>query len=203
MKLTNIFLLLPCILLLVLSNGCAAPGSALGRVGLSGMVTGIENPNDLRVRAVLPEVYGLGGLDRLFGKPSDYGNADLFGGSAIDSKGEFSIIFDPLVYHAAFWLLPPLGFQPKYPPDPYFAIQFSNAPDQIYIVQKRWGKIQYEVWSLPDKKELQRENAFWRIVNGSIEETEFDFKERKINGKIMRIEVSNQKSIESSQHTKN
>ena len=188
--------------MIIFSNGCAAPGSALGRVGLSGMIIDNDKPNDLRIRVVLPETYGLGGLDRVFGKPSDYGNVDLFGASTIDSKGEFNILLNPTVYHAAFWLVPPLGFQPKYPPDPYFAIQFSNAPQQIYLVQKKWGKIKYEVWTMPEKKELKVEDAFWHIVNGSIEETEFDFEGKKLKGKIMKIEISKQKSNESLQRTR-
>lgn len=176
------------------SGGCAAPGSALGRIGLSGLISENERPPELKVKAVLPETYGLGGLDRFFGKPSDYGNMDHIVVSEVDEKGEFVVSFGPIVYHASFWLIPPLGFYPKFPPDPYIALGFSNVPEQVYFVQMRWGKIRYEVWKVPDKSEIPIAEAYWRIADGVIEETVFESDGRKLNGKILKLKIAKQRA---------
>lgn len=182
-------------------TGCAAPGSMMGKVELSGMITDSQSLQDLKVKVVLPETYGLGGLDRFFGKPSDYGNTDHVGVVGVNEKGEFDIAFGPIVYHAAFWLIPPLGFQPKYPPDPFLAIGVSDSPDQVYLVQKKWGKIVYEVWDVAAKTRIPIEKASWRITDGSIEKTEYEYKEMKLNGKVMKLKIQRQASNPSMQPT--
>ena len=83
-------------------NGCVGPGSALGKIGLSGAFSENERFSGLRVKVVLPETYGLEGLDRIFGKPSGYGNKDPLSFSEVDEKGGFFVSFDPMVYHASF-----------------------------------------------------------------------------------------------------
>ena len=74
----------------------------LGQNWLSGAFSENERFSGLRVKVVLPETYGLEGLDRIFGKPSGYGNKDPLSFSEVDEKGGFVVSFDPMVYHASF-----------------------------------------------------------------------------------------------------
>lgn len=98
------------LILLIVSamlSGCVAPGSSIGRVGIKAYCES-NGSSTSEMRAVLTKEYGLGGLDRYFGKPEDYGHSDVEK-FAHRKDGRYLIDFPPVVYHISFWLLPPLG----------------------------------------------------------------------------------------------
>ena len=106
--------LLTCITFVLLCTGCAAPGSALGRIALSGTV---ESTKPLVLKVTLPMEYGLSRLDLAFSDPNDFGHTDQRVDIDVD-ESEFHHEFPPVIYHILMWFIPPLGSYPKQPPEP-------------------------------------------------------------------------------------
>jgi hypothetical protein len=148
-----------------LLTSCAAPGSAIGRVAFSGIVVSGGSAAPVSLEATLPKHYGLGGLDLVMNTPEDFGHKDQT--VTIEVKdGAFSFQFPPIVYHVAFWLLPPLGAFPKQPPEPAYFVRFSDTPEEIYLVGLDRGTFRYQVFSRSSRQELKHEEATWRFTRG-------------------------------------
>lgn len=153
------------VLALASLQGCAAPGSAIGRISIDGEI----NPppkEELSVRVTLDKHYGLGGLDEYFGKPEDYGHHDIINILDVSKEGIFNGPEAEVIYHMTFWLLPPLGVIPKTPPKPYYFLEFSNKKDEIYLVGEAKDGFDYKVYDIPTKNEITKENACWNILSG-------------------------------------
>lgn len=146
-------------------QGCAAPGSAIGRVSIDGEIYPPPK-EELSVRVKLDKHYGLGGIDEYFGKPEDYGHHDIISILNVSRKGIFKGPKVEVLYHMTFWLLPPLGVIPKTPPKPYFFIEFSNKKDEIYLVGEAKDGFDYKVYDIPRNKEIAKEEASWHILSG-------------------------------------
>jgi|SRR5262245_23157615 len=157
-------LILP-LLVAITSSGCAAPGSALGHLGFSGAVSEPNSAAPLTIAITLPRDYGLGGLDRAFGKPEDYGHKDHTVTTAV-SEGTFTVEFPPVVYHVTFWLLPPLGAYPKRPPAPVYYVSFSDAPEEVYLVGMKGEEFDYRVFDRASRQARPKTAAAWSIVDG-------------------------------------
>jgi len=167
-----------CIGLLVLVSGlitgCAFPGSSLGILKLNGQIDDYRPSGEpLKVRAMLPKEYGLGGLDHAFGKPEDYGHSDRIEIEAVDADGNFAFRHE-VVYHITFLLLPPLGVIPKTPPLPVYLVGFSDCHDEVYWVDFKRNKPIYRVYRMPQKQEIPLDKARWTISDGSVQELDVD-----------------------------
>jgi len=147
----------------LLLAACAAPGSALGRIGISGAVVS-DQPLD-SIQVTLPKYYGLEGLDLVMNKPEDFGNTDRTVLIHVVG-GQFSYEFQPIVYDIIFWLLPPLGPFPRHPPEPYFTVAFSGTPDEVYLIGFEKGTFRYKVYSRSSHAQLAHDRASWIIEKG-------------------------------------
>ncbi|MDX2109048.1 MAG: hypothetical protein SFY80_02280 [Verrucomicrobiota bacterium] len=160
MKIFALIFAIPALLL----SGCVAPGSSVGRVGLKAQ---LDKPYTaaMELRAVLTKEYGLGGLDRHFGKPEDYGNRDIVKVAPLTNE-KFQIEFPRLVYHIDFWMLPPLGALPRQPPPPMFWIELSDSPDEVYQVGFVKHQFKYRVWDRSSRLEKSASEAKWLLFDG-------------------------------------
>lgn len=148
----------------VLLSGCVAPGSAIGRLGLKARCDQqSEAPKEVRV--FLAKDYGIGGLDRYFGKPEDYGHRDLEQ-VASAAEGRYRIEFPPVVYHISFWLLPPLGAYPKQPPPPVYYLRFSGSEEEVYLVGIDKSGFRYRVFDRQSRQEKKPSEAAWILADG-------------------------------------
>ncbi len=147
----------------MLLASCAVPGSSLGRIGISGAIVSGKPLDSIQV--TLPKSYGLGGLDLVMNKPEEFGNSDRTVIVRIVG-GQFSYEFQPIVYHIAFWLLPPLGPFPRHPPTPFFTVAFSATPDEVYLMGFERGAFRYEVYSHSSHAHLAHDHASWIIESG-------------------------------------
>ena len=148
------------VLLALLLSACAAPGSKIGRIALSGTVS--ESPSDsLSLEVTLPKHYGLGGLDLIMSSPEDFGHKDQTVQVEV-VEGRFSFQFPPLAYHATFWLLPPLGAFPKQPPEPAYFVRFSDTPDEVYLVGFGWVPV-----DLAERERFGSWSARWMAYNSA------------------------------------
>jgi hypothetical protein len=152
--------------LVVAGTGCAAPGSKMGRLALSGTIDA-TTPSEANVRlaVTLPKTYGLGGLDRFFGKPEDYGHGDRTVRAEVSGK-TFSVELPPIVYHVTMWLLPPLGAFPRRPPAPVYVVEISDAPTEVYLLGFERGQFAYRVFDRSSRVEKPRDQALWRLSGG-------------------------------------
>ena len=115
---------------------CAAPGSAMTQVGISGRVVDAAGApvSGEQIEVLLPPSYGLAGLDSVMGEPSDYGHRPLRASITTDAEGRFSHLFPGTTYSIAFWLVPPLGALPRKPPQPTVAVRTpSIAPNWVLV----------------------------------------------------------------------
>jgi hypothetical protein len=146
-----------------LFTGCVAPGSSVGRIGLKAHCEANESsPKELRV--VLTKEYGLGGLDRYFGKPEDYGHRDIeMVASATDGRyrAEFAV-----VYHIDFWMIPPLGPLPRHPPAPVYWLQIADSPEEVYLAGFDKRGLRYRVFDRLSRKEKKDSDARWKLADG-------------------------------------
>lgn len=150
---------------IVTLSGCAAPGSAIGRIGFSGNLDGVPLDRPVSLRVTLPKAYGLGGLDLVMNTAEDFGQKDqtIF----IELKaGSFEYEFPPLVYHITFWLMPPLGAFPRQPPAPVFVVTFPDANNEIYLVGMDGDNFRYDVYKGTSREKLKHEAASWLIEHG-------------------------------------
>ena len=136
-------------------TGCAAPGSSLTRVHVSGRLAkpnGDAVPNE-RVKLVLPAAYGLEGLDAKFGRPGWYGHSDQEALISTDETGSFEYLFDPVSYSIVYFLVPPIGARPKYPPAPYLLVSVPSAmATDAYVVAFPDGEFRYRVIDLRSRR---------------------------------------------------
>jgi hypothetical protein len=151
-----------------LQTACAAPGSALRTLSFKGeMKTALGEPLPGRpVRLAIPAEYGLGGLDRFFGGPQAYGHRDQFLEATTEPDGSFAVGHGPVVYHIGFWLLPPLGPRPRYPPAPTFFAILPDAPNEVYRIHVDGRRVRYHVFDRQSRARIPAERATWAIVSG-------------------------------------
>jgi len=127
-------------------TGCAFPGSSLTQVEFRGRLVD-EGGAPLvgeQLRLTLPAGYGLAGLDRTFGEPSDYGHRDQIAVVRTDTDGRFAHVFEPTTYSMSFFLLPPLGAIPGDPPAPAIYIRWPEHAPTMLVVQNDDDEI--ECW---------------------------------------------------------
>lgn len=146
-------------------QGCAAPGSAIGRIRIDGEFN--PPPSEkLKLRITLDKQYGLGGLDEYLGEPEDYGNEEKINILTVDEDGIFYGPEAQIIYHITFWILPPLGVYPNAPPKPYFFLEISNKKEEIYLVGDTDNGFDYKVFNIPSRDEISKEDAYWAIKSG-------------------------------------
>jgi hypothetical protein len=87
-----------------------------------------------QIDVLLPNQYGLSGLDARWGKPEDYGHRDQKATLATDDTGRFEHAFMPTTYSIAFWLIPPLGPIPRKPPEPYFYLKLPSQTNEFWVL---------------------------------------------------------------------
>ncbi len=155
--------------LLLLLSSCAAPGSALGKVGIRANIS-LPLESDLRLRITLDESYGLGSIDRYFGKPEDYGHKDQVTVLTMKPDGSFEDQIFEVLYHVTYFILPPLGPIPRKAPKPYYIIEFSNIKDEIYVVGEPRTGFEYRTYSYSKNAEFSKDEAYWRITSGEFTE---------------------------------
>lgn len=144
--------------LAVCLTGCVVPGSRVGYLALRGTLA-VEDGTPLdgeTIEFFLPAAYGLGGLDRHFGEPEDYGHQDRRFSATTDERGEFMCDLGESVYHATMWFLPPLGMRPRRPPPLFLLVKVPRCGGEYYAVQTWDGE--YKVFA-PDGSELPRSEA--------------------------------------------
>lgn len=127
---------------ILLLAGCALPGSAVGNLEVHGSILNVAGeplPGE-PIEIVLPAEYGLGGLDRYFGEPGDYGNSDRRYAGTTDESGGFRWECGEVVYHASVWILPPLGLLPRRPSAPFLLIRFPRCGGEYYAVNTASGE---------------------------------------------------------------
>ncbi len=125
-----------------LLTGCVIPGSNTGHVSIRGslaLATGEPLPHR-EIQFLLPAAYGLGGLDLVLLEPEDFGQQDHSFRVTTNSKGKFDYHLGDRVYHVDFWLLPPLGAVPRYPPAPFLLVRVPSFPGEYYAVQTYNGQ---------------------------------------------------------------
>lgn len=170
-KASNYFLTFFATAMVTLSGCCVVPGSNLGLLRLTGHIDDYRPGQEpLRVKILLPKVYGLGDIDRVFGQPEDYGHRDKVELREVGQDGAFSVEFE-VVYHVTVLLLPPLGGFPKRPPTPVYVLGFSDAREEVYVIDFEKEKLHYTVYHRPTRVEIPHEKAVWAIVDGSVKET--------------------------------
>jgi hypothetical protein len=145
--------------------GCAAPGSRLGRIAISGTVVGRDSGSPLSLEVTVPEDYGFSRLDLMLSEAGD-GQRSSQPVTVEVVNGDFSHEFPPFVYHTTFFILPPIGPYPRHPPPPTFRLAFSDAPNEIYIVGYDKGAFRYEVYSHISRALIAREHASWVMTGG-------------------------------------
>ncbi len=172
-------LFVPCLIFYLVISGCAAPGSGLGRFRLNGNIQNYQaQGEEIRVKIMLPKKYGLGGFDRAFGSPEDYGNKDLIFVETLDLEGKFTASHRS-VYHASFFIIPPLGFIPKKPPYPVYVIGFSNVKHEAHLIKFKKEIPQEEIMDMSTRTKLKPEEAYWHLTGGKMiyEPVEIEFEE--------------------------
>jgi hypothetical protein len=130
------------LLLVSLQPGCVAPGSSSGHLSVRGTLTSDQGQPlaNEELQLLLPAAYGLGGLDLVIHKPEDFGLHDQVFTATTGANGEFFYDLGARIYHMSFWLIPPLGGFPRYPPAPFVLVRVSSMPGEYYAVQTRDGK---------------------------------------------------------------
>ena len=136
------FICIGLLLALLVLNGCAAPGSAIGGLRIQGsVVSESDNPiPNKEIEFMLPAAYGLGGLDLVMNSPEDFGHKDYRLKVITDQDGNFEADLGEHVYHMTFWLLPPLGGFPKRPPAPFLFVRFPENDTEYYAIQTHDGR---------------------------------------------------------------
>jgi hypothetical protein len=155
---------------------CAAPGSAIGRIGIKGEILSKDVKN-LKITFELPENYGIGGLD----KPSDHKHEKPPIEMVVDKEGKFSGYYGA-IYHVTVFLLPPLGAKPEIAPKPKFIYaRFSDSKDELYIFFPRMEESQdgfeyyvydksiktKEAWKDGKVVKISKDKASWIIESGN------------------------------------
>lgn len=174
-------------LIVVLLTSCAAPGSTIGRVALSGAIVTGGSAIPVSLEATLPKHYGLGGLDLVMNAPEDFGHKDQKVNIEV-KDGTFSFQFPPVVYHVTVWLLPPLGAFPKQPPEPAYFVRFSDTPEEVYLVGLDRGTFKYQVFSRSSRQELKHEEATWSFTRGEYVPL------KDVDGKVWHLKVQAERS---------
>jgi len=125
--------------LLTFVTGCAAPGSGIVQIAVTGtLLDATSKPIAGRnIDLCLPKEYGLAGLDAKWGQPENYGHRDQKATVVTSSQGVFTNTFNPVSYSMVFWLLPPLGGFPRHPPEPFVFLRFPPVTNEYWSV---WAK---------------------------------------------------------------
>ena len=139
-------LLTGAVLVVASGGGCAAPGSALTQVELTGELRDRDGkPLAHRpLEICLPAGYGLRGLDARWGKPADYGHRDQWVTVITDGEGRFAHTFEPVSYSMLFWLVPPLGG--GRPPKPVIGLRSRLPAGEWFIVYVMGDKTRALRW---------------------------------------------------------
>ena len=163
------------ICLTLLFSQCAAPGSGLTRFSVTGQIKLDTTTNDKHAfELILPEHYGLSGLDARMGQPSDYGHFRQDTIILTDSNGNFYHLFEPTTYSAVFWIIPPLGFRPKYGPPPFFGVKLDKFSPFIYVIAYPKEQFDYKVYDIRTNKYLDsNQTDEIKQLTGNLEKYQF------------------------------
>jgi hypothetical protein len=147
MKSTTSLKFLVFILLIVFHFNCGAPGSRYTRLAIYGHINNNDVPNKIQeIEVILPAQYGLTGFDAKVGKQELYGHNKQDTIVFPDAQGNFEHQFKPVVFSAVFMIIPPLGFLPKYGPQPFFGIKSDRNSPYIYIIAFHRKQFEYKVF---------------------------------------------------------
>ena len=165
------------LLALLVLNGCAAPGSAIGSLKIQGsLVSDSDNPiPNEEIEFMLPAAYGLGGLDLVMNSPEDFGHTDHRFKVTTDQDGNFEADLGERVYHMTFWLLPPLGGFPKRPPAPFLFVRFSENDTEYYAVQTHDGR--FKIYNYSGKELPLSESELGGLSAFNIEGSHPEYRE--------------------------
>jgi len=170
-----IFSFIKLICLILLFTQCVAPGSGLTRFSVTGQIKldTIKN-DDKAIELILPQHYGLSGLDAKMGQPSDYGHFRQDTIMQPDSIGNFDHLFEPTTYSAAFWIIPPLGFLPKYGPPPFFGVKLNKYSPFVYVIAFPKKQLDYKVYDIRTNKYLDSNKTDeLKHLTGNLEKFQF------------------------------
>lgn len=147
------------------SCSCAAPGTRVGSIAISGTVIDRDSTTPVSLEVALAPDYGFSRLDLMMSEAEHPGQEKP--PTIVEIvDGKFSHEFPPFAYHAVFFILPPIGPYPRHPPAPRFTVIFSNAPDEAYIVGFDRDIFRYEAYSRLSHKPIVRDTATWVIDSG-------------------------------------
>ena len=163
------------ITILIISSflySCAAPGSAIGRIGIKGEILSKDVKN-LKITFELPEDYGIGGLD----KPSYHKQEKPPIELVVDKEGKFSGYYG-VIYHVTVFLLPPIGAKPEIAPKPKLVMaRFSDSKDEFYVMGESQNGFEYfvydhsskakEIWKSGKVAKISKDKASWIIESGN------------------------------------
>jgi hypothetical protein len=145
--------------------GCAAPGSRLARIAISGTVIERDAPIPISMEVALTPDYGFSRLDWMLSESKDRQQATPPVIVEI-VDGQFSHQFPPFAYHGTFFMLPPIGFYPRHPPPPTFTVSFSDASSEAYVIGFDRGTFRYEAYNRVSRSPIARDRTSWVIANG-------------------------------------
>lgn len=151
---------------LLLLEGCAAPGSAVGKLKIQGALIDTDNRPiaNKEIEFILPAAYGLGGLDLVMESPNDFGHKEQRLKVTTDENGNFETDLGKHVYHITFWLLPPLGVFPSRPPAPFVFARFPDNSTEYYAIQTSNGK--FKIFDYAEK-ELTANNSLIENIDAT------------------------------------
>ncbi|WP_367154935.1 hypothetical protein [Methylomonas sp. HYX-M1] len=175
-----LFIFAPILGLLI--EGCAAPGSGIGNLAVSGRLTSSSDQpiSGKEIQFILPATYGLGGLDLVMNSPDDFGHKDRRFNVTTDENGQFYQDLGQTIYHVTCWLLPPVGCYPSGPPAPFLLVRLPDNQSEYYAVQTQDG--QFKVFTMSGKETPVEESSV-KSISTKVENSN-DKKERSTVGVI-------------------
>ena len=169
--------------------GCALPGSGMTTIQFEGSVVAADGTPlpGTRVRVVLPEGYGLRGLDAIYGSPSDYGHEDQTMVATADGEGRFDAGSATTTYTMTFWILPPIGMLFQGPPDPVVTVRVEDT-EEFYAVRALPDRLEVQTFDLHDGRRLERP-AFYRL-SGRVEPRDLPGANGKtLKGRVVTLQI--------------
>ena len=144
----------------LLSGACVFPGSGGGEILVAGRLmdrrAGPVAHAEVEVR--LAGDYGLSFLDQASGVPASAAVIK----TCTDADGRFEGTM-PVIYHAGFWVLPPLGFRPQRPPAPALFVRSSRLGDSFVLVHPDDRRIR--LFDPKDGRELPTNSSFAAMID--------------------------------------
>jgi hypothetical protein len=167
-------------MLIFLYLNCGAPGSRYTRLAIYGHISNNSGHGKTQeMELILPAQYGLTGFDAKVGKPESYGHQKQDTIVFPDVLGNFEHQFKPVVYSAVFMIIPPLGFLPKYGPQPFFGIKSDRNSPYIYIIAFHRKQFEYKVFdtrkdTIIDNKDVKNKLS----IEGNLEKHQFPINDK-------------------------